>query len=165
MSHCSYTNLHHRGDAYRICKNWTSQPLLPGIFYTYDDDDMEKNKRSYINEEFVDDKKYLHENKFIYKRKTHSNGEYIGLGDFFDFNLMVLFILQPQWSITIKIFVVIGCIISIQVGKCGTSRLIQIWQLRGAPALPFPVVTFSLYTIILDVIIYSINIDCKYSEI
>jgi hypothetical protein len=126
---------------------------------------MENNKRSYIDEEFVDAKKYLHENKSNYKRKTHNNGESLGLGDFFGFTLMILFLLQPEWSITTKIFVVIGCIISIQVGKCGTSRLIQIWQLSHAPApaLPFPVVTFSLYTIILNVIIYSINIDCKYS--
>jgi hypothetical protein len=124
---------------------------------------MEKNKRTYINEEFTDAKKYLHENKSNYKRKTHNNDECLGLGDFLGFNLMILFLLQPQWLIATKIFVVIGCIISIQIGRCGTSRLIQIWQISDAPGLPFPVVTFSLYTIILNVIIHSINIDCKYS--
>jgi len=163
MSHCSYTCLHYRGNEYGISKKWTSQLLLPGFFYTYDDDDTEKNKKSYINEEFTDAKKYLHENKSNYKRKTHNNGECLGLGDFFGFNLMILFLLQPQWLITTKIFVVIGCIISIQVGQCGTSRLIQIWQIRDASGLPFPVVTFSLYTITLNVIIHSINIDCNYS--
>jgi hypothetical protein len=163
MSNCSCTTMHHRGNGYRIYKSWTSQPLLPGVFYTYDDDDMEKNKRSYIIVEFVDTEKYFHENKFRYERKTYDSRESLGLGDFFVFNLMILFILQPQWSITTKIFVVIGCIINIQVSEYGTSYLIQSWQLSGGPALPFPVIIYSLYIIILNVIIYAINIDDKYS--
>jgi len=49
------------------------------------------------------------------------------------------------------------------VYHCGTLRLIQIWQLNGAPAIPFPAVTFSMYAMILNVFMYLTNIDCKYS--
>jgi hypothetical protein len=138
--------LHHRGYAYGIFKNGFSKSPIPGFFYTYDVDDIEKNKRKFKNEEFVDDEKYLPE--------THNDVECLGLGDFFTFDLMILFILQPQWSIITKIFVVIGCIISIQAGQCGTLLFAQVWQLTGFPALPFSVVTFSLYTLILNVIMY-----------
>lgn len=54
----------------------------------------------------------------------------------------------------------IGCIISVQIGYCATSFIPQLWLQNGAPGLPSPVVTFSMYIIILDVInMYWTNID------
>ncbi len=134
-------------------KNWHSDTPVPGFFYTYKNDDIKENKRKLKNKEFVDDEKYLDKSKLTYKRKNSIGGHALGLGDFFIFNLMILFILQPEWSITIKIFVVFGCIISIQVGHYGTLHLLKIWQLNNGPALPFPVVAFSMYTIIICVFI------------
>ncbi len=131
-----------------MLKNWHSDTPVPEFFYTYKDDDIKENKRKFKNTEFVDDERYLHKSELTYKRKNSIGGKGLGLGDFFIFNLMILFILQPEWSITIKIFVVFGCIISISLGHYGTLHLLKMGQLNNGPALLFPVVTISMYTII-----------------
>ncbi len=154
ISYYSYTSLYHHGDGYKTLRNWNTNSPIPGFFYTYEDDDIKKNNNKKIkNKEFVDDQRYLHKTKFNYKRKNWIDVDILGLGDFFFFNLMILFIIQPEWSITTKFFVVCGCITSIQVGHYGTLHLLKICQLNNGPALPFPVVTFSIYAIIVYVFI------------
>jgi len=58
---------------------------------------------------------------FDYQKKTQGNRLFLNLGDFSIFNLMVVFIWRPIWSMTPKI-------------------------------LPLPVMSFSKYIIILNVI-------------
>jgi hypothetical protein len=62
---------------------------------------LRKRKESLKTKKFVDDEKYLH------KRKHRKTDRSLGLGD-----LMILFILQIQWSLLTKILVIFGCIIS-----------------------------------------------------
>jgi len=51
--------------------------------------------------------------------------ECLGLGDFMVFNLMILFIIHPAWSMITKIFVALGCIVSIQIGYHVTGLIRQ----------------------------------------
>jgi hypothetical protein len=112
---------------------------------------MKEIERKFEKKEFVDEK-YWHEHTPSYEENTHNIGNVFGLGDFVVFNTMILLILQPEWSLTIRMLVVFGCIISIQVGHRGSIFFQQLWSLNFSPAIPCPVITFSMYTIILDVI-------------
>jgi hypothetical protein len=82
----------------------------------------------------------------------------LGLGDFLFYNLMVLFILPPLSSIETKICIGIGCIIFIQI-----DYMLTIWmdlfknQLNSKPALPLPIVAFSLYAILLNIFVEDLN--------
>ncbi|CAF1210453.1 unnamed protein product [Rotaria sordida] len=128
-----YICLHPNGRIHKFFRNWTLDSPLPELFYTHDVDDIRK-----------DEKSKSHPIRESYKA--------LGLGDFFVFNLMILFILQAQWSLSTKILVVFGCIISVQIGYCGTLYIKQLWSINTYPALPFPVVIFSMYVIVLDAI-------------
>jgi hypothetical protein len=55
---------------------------------------------------------------------------------------------------------VFGCIISIQVGQCGTAYFHRLSQLPYVPALPMPVITFSMYTLIVNVVMKYTTNDC-----
>jgi len=112
---------------------------------------MKEIERKFENKEFVDGKDW-HEHTPSYERNTRNIGGVLGLGDFAVFNTMILLILQPEWSLTARMLVVFGCIISIHVGHRGTIFFEQLWSLNFSPAVPCPVITFSMYTIILDVI-------------
>ncbi len=90
----------------------------------------------------------------------------LGLGDFYGFNLMILVILETEWSFLTRLLVVLGCIISLQVGYCGTAYISELLPTNTSdsiPGEPFPVVTFSIYVIILGVILQEKTIDCIYS--
>lgn len=112
---------------------------------------MKDIETNFENKEFIDEK-YWHKHTPSYERNTHNIGGFLGLGDFAVFDTMILLILQPEWSLTIRTLVVFGCIISIQVGHRGTLFFGQLWSLNFIPAIPCPVITFSMYTIILDII-------------
>ncbi len=79
--------------------------------------------------------------------------ELLGLGDFFFFNLMILFILNSFWLFTRKVLVALGCIVSIQVGHLCTRLVRQCWNQRRMPDLPFPVIAFSLYSVVINALI------------
>ncbi len=155
--------MHPHGRIHNMFKNWTGELPLSRLFYAYDVDDFKEERRKVKDKAFVNDGKHFHKSKSNGKIKTYEIGASLGLGDFADFNLMVLFILQVQWSFLTRLLVVLGCIISVQVGYCGTSYMKKLWSINDSPGLPFPVVTFSMYAIIVDVIIGERNIDCKYS--
>jgi len=145
--------MHPSGRLYNSFENWTSKLPLAGTFYTCDVVDFMQEKRKLKDKEFVNDGKHFHKIKPHDKIETLQAGVALGLGDFYDFNLMILIILQVQWSFLTRLFVVLGCIISIQVGYCGTVYMNKLWPINTSPALPFSVVTFSIYVIILDLII------------
>jgi hypothetical protein len=102
------------------------KPSLFGSYHTwnFDDDDDESDQKN--------------------------NRATLGLGDFQIFNLMLLLILSPVSSMTTKIYITIGHIIAIQIGQEATDRLGRFYNQYLQPALPLPVIFFSLYAILLN---------------
>ncbi len=84
----------------------------------------------------------------------------LDLGDFFFYNLMVSFVLSSLTSIEMKIFVGIGCIIFIKIGYTITKWIsLLLYGKRNGPALPLPVITFTAYTILLNVFVGDFDSD------
>ena len=76
----------------------------------------------------------------------------LGLGDFLVYNLMVLLPSFPLASMSTRLWILCGSIVSIHIGNAGTVALERLWKLNSMPGLPFPVVTFSAYTLFLSMI-------------
>ncbi len=102
-------------------------PSLIGFYYTWDFDDDESNQEN--------------------------NRASLGLGDFFIFNHMLLLVLSSASSITTKAYITIGHIIAIQIGQEVAFRLGSFYNQYTLPAVPLPVIFFSLYAILLNVFI------------
>ncbi len=80
----------------------------------------------------------------------------MGLADFLIYDLLLLLVLSPLFSMTIKILVTLGCIVCVQVGNVGTAIIFgRLWKNYAVPALPLPVITFSIYTLILGIVTIS----------
>jgi hypothetical protein len=138
--------------------NGSPNSFPPGSYYTRDIDDTYDEKTNFNDNDFENDtnaEEHLNMDNLDYK-----SGLFLGLGDFFVFNQMVLFILLPSWSMITKILVVCGCIIAIQFGQCGTAYIHRLWKRFYVPGLPLPVITFSMYAFILNVIMNYANNDC-----
>ena len=76
--------------------------------------------------------------------------ESFGLGDFLIYNWTVLFIPSPLISIQEKTLVLIGHIISVQMGCQITRALGWYWRSNMLPGVPCPVVFVSLYALLID---------------
>jgi hypothetical protein len=88
----------------------------------------------------------------------------LGLGDFLFYNISLLLVLSLYVPTTIKIFVTLGCIVSVQVGYFATIMVFErLWKLDGIPALPLPVITFSVYFLILDYVVTSLSKCIEFS--
>ncbi len=121
------------------------------LYHTCNIDDI-YNKRANVNDDDDDDD---------FENDTNAKGHLnMDKFNYFVFNQMVLFIFLPAWSMITKILVVCGCIIAIQFGLCGTIYLYQLWKLPCLPGLPLPVITFSIYAMILNVIMKYANNHC-----
>jgi hypothetical protein len=83
----------------------------------------------------------------------------LGDGDFFLFNLLLLWILPPLSSTTIQICVLVGLIINVQIGIMLTDWIGSLWKEYRVPGLPFPVILISTYVLIVDLILQSLDID------
>jgi hypothetical protein len=80
-------------------------------------------------------------------------GGALGLADFLVYDILLLLVLSPPLSLAIKILMTIGCIISIQIGYFVTIVIFEMmWKLDEVPAFPLPIITFSIYILILDAI-------------
>ncbi len=77
----------------------------------------------------------------------------LSLGDFFTYNILALFAVPPSSSITIKICVTLGYIVSVQVGRLLTFLLRRLTKTTVSPDMPLPVITVSIYLLILNIII------------
>ncbi len=104
------------------------------------------------------------------EREKEKVGHLIGLDDFFFYNLMVLFILPPLSSTEMKIWIGIGCIIFIEIGYIVTISIgpsVKLWgETKFEPALPFPIIAFSTYFILINVFIGDSESNlCEYSEL
>jgi hypothetical protein len=76
--------------------------------------------------------------------------ESIAMGDFLIDNWMLLFILPPFISIREKTLVLIGHIISVQMGFWTTRSLGYYWETEMFPAVPCSVVFVTLYALVVD---------------
>lgn len=85
--------MNHNARIYQLFKNATSNSPIPGCYYSHEHYDIKKKKRKFKDKKLVDDEKHLHKKVFDYKRKNRKNISWLGLSDFFIFNLMIL---QPQ---------------------------------------------------------------------
>ncbi|CAF3261115.1 unnamed protein product [Rotaria sp. Silwood2] len=101
----------------------------------------------------------------LVKRKKPLNGAYyvlgmdkweksalLGLGDFYVYNILMLLVIPQSASMSLKVCVTLGSIISVQVGQLLTNYLQCLFKVRLAPGVPFPVMMVSLYTLLLDII-------------
>lgn len=119
---CSVACLHINGRFYNKLSQYQPETLVAGVCYSYDIEDNEK----------VDE----------------NSKEFLDFGNFIVYNVMILFIIHPIWSMTTKILVAFGCIVFIQVGYYSLGLLGKMWHVHILPGLPFPVITF-----------FTINID------
>ena len=86
----------------------------------------------------------------------------IGFGDFFYFNLLLLFVLPVNSSTLTRVCVALVCIVFVQLAELCTSCMIPyVRNHKGLPALPFPTVFVSTYAIAVDVIFRYSNVDCE----
>ncbi|CAF3694408.1 unnamed protein product [Rotaria sp. Silwood1] len=99
-------------------------PSLIGFYYTWNFDDDESDQEN--------------------------NRASLGLGDFLIFNHMLLLVLPSASSITTKVYITIGHIIAIQIGLEVTFRLGRFYNQYVQPAVPLPLIFFSLYSILLN---------------
>jgi len=93
----------------------------------------------------------------IDKWKTSAS---LGLGDFFTYNILVLFALPPSSSMIIKICVTLGSIVSVQIGCLLACWLRRLTKTSLGPGVPLPVITVSMYIFILNIIIPTNHNQC-----
>jgi hypothetical protein len=111
--------------------NFESSP--PGYYYPYDFDDDDYNYENCLS---------------------------LGLGDFLFFNLLILSIQCSFWLTSTKIYVLLGSIVIIQIGHYCMRIVQRLWNESCMPALPFSVIPFSAYVIIIDNILYCATTKC-----
>jgi hypothetical protein len=114
--------------------NTSSEYSPPGLYYPYDFQSIE-----------IDEIHFNDDNFNSVGAQPDNDHPSLGIGDYLAFNFMSLLIIDPLWSITTKLYVLIGCIISIHIGHF-IMRIVQFfWQGSSMPVLPFCVIAFSAY--------------------
>jgi hypothetical protein len=78
-------------------------------------------------------------------------GAAVGLGDLLTYGLMVLLVLPPS-PISTQLCITAGSMISIGIGYAMTICWLLTYQSRVVPGLPFPVIIYTAYVLLLDVI-------------
>jgi hypothetical protein len=66
------------------------------------------------------------------------------------FNFMLLLVLNPLSSIITNTCIAIGYIIAVQIGQVITHQLGILYNQYNQPGLPLPVITVSIYAILLN---------------
>jgi hypothetical protein len=85
----------------------------------------------------------------------------IGFGDFFFFDLLLLFVMPNISSITTRAWIAFGCIISVQLADLLTCSMLPDDSFKSLPGVPFPTIATTAYAIIVDAIIQYSNLDCE----
>lgn len=130
--------LHKNGRFHNILSTISDKVAIPGCYYPYDCENMTICKS---NSKYPD--------IYLDGKPLNINLEFMGRGDFFVFNIMGLLVMDPLWPISTKIYVFIGCMISIHIGVYMLC-LVQIhWKQNIMPGLPFSVITFSTYAVLI----------------
>jgi hypothetical protein len=76
--------------------------------------------------------------------------DYLGLGDFFFYNLMLLWIVPPLTSLSTKVAIAMGHVVAVHIGLEASDRLASLYNKISYPALPLPIVAVSIYAFLLD---------------
>ena len=76
--------------------------------------------------------------------------ESLGLGDFFVFNVMLLWILPPLSTLSTKVAINVGHVVAVHVGLDLLDRLARHYEQILYPALPLSVVAVSIYAFLLN---------------
>ncbi|CAF2988016.1 unnamed protein product [Rotaria sp. Silwood2] len=84
----------------------------------------------------------------------------IGWGDLLIFNLLLLMVIPSNSSLTIKICIAFGCIVSIEFAEICNGFILYCIDFNGLPALPLPTAAVTAYMIIVNAIIEYSNVDC-----
>jgi hypothetical protein len=79
----------------------------------------------------------------------------LGDGDFFIYNLLLLWLLPPLSSTTVQLCILFGAIINVQTGIILTVWIGSLWKENRMPALPLPVILISAYALIVDFMLQS----------
>jgi len=95
-----------------------------------------------------------------YTRDIGRGGSYLGYGDFLFYNLLILFVLPQSSSIIIKMCVTLGSILCVQVGYMTTIYLGWFYKQDCIPGLPLPVITVSIYFVILTTLMWTSTTNC-----
>jgi hypothetical protein len=74
----------------------------------------------------------------------------LGLGDFYFYNLMLLWILPPLSPVSTKVAIAVDHVVATQIGMGASNRLARLYEQVSYPALPLPVVAVSIYAFLLD---------------
>jgi hypothetical protein len=101
-----------------------------------------------INQTTVPRKKCLSGAYYIHGIDKWETSALLGLGDFFTYNLLILFALPSSSSMIIKICVTLGSIVSVQIGCLLTCWLRLLTKTHSVPGVPLPVITVSMYLVI-----------------
>jgi hypothetical protein len=113
------------------------------------DNISEVNSSELVNDDLWDYSNVYYTSNFDNEEVNVDNTEYIGLGDFYMYNLMLLTILPRLSSLRTKVYVLIGHIIAVQMGLKLTDQLGCRYDQRIRPALPLPVIAVSFYAFLL----------------
>ncbi len=76
----------------------------------------------------------------------------LGGSDFFVYNLLLLWLLPPLSSTTIKLLILFGLSINVQIGLVLTDCSRSLYEVCRMPGLPLPVIFVSTYALIIDCI-------------
>jgi hypothetical protein len=85
------------------------------------------------------------------------NSTALGFADFYVYDLLLLLVMTQSSSMIAKIYLMFGCIISVQVGQLLTFWLQRRAKIRVVPAIPLPVIMVSVYIFFLDIIMPNFN--------
>ncbi len=123
----------------------------PGFYYPFDFEDIAINKDNSTGDNVNNDE--------IAFNGINVGYPSLGAGDFLVFNFMSLLIIDPLWPITTKLYVFVGCIVSIQIGHF-IMRIVQFcWREPCMPTLPFAVITFSTYAAFIYPFMYNTTME------
>lgn len=85
----------------------------------------------------------------------------LGLGDFFYFNLLLLFVIPVNSPIITRGCIALICIVLVLFGDLCTTLMRRYGAPDVLPAIPFPAVLITIYAIILDAIGQYLDTDCE----
>jgi hypothetical protein len=149
----SISCLHINGRFRKMFLNTSYKYSPSGLYYTFDFEDIVINNNNSTDDNVKNDKTTFNDSVIDY------GGIVLGYGDFIAFNIMPLLIIDPLWSITTKLYVFIGCIVSIQVGHCVMGIIPLCWLENGMPVLPFVVTAFSTYAVFIYPFMYATALE------
>jgi hypothetical protein len=134
---------------------WDSLPVVFRFYCLHPNGRLRKND---ILEEVLDDEIRFRLRSYCIAHPSDDESiraekrdfECLGLGDFYFYNLMLLWILPPLSPVSTKVAIAVGHVLAVQIGLDVSDRLAHFYKQVSCPALPMPVVAVSIYAFLLD---------------